>query len=47
VVRSGGFEVVEGEILGLAWIEVESEERLCGGMLCFFVGRGISGEAFS
>jgi len=39
--------LLEGEILGLAWIEVESEERLCGGMLCFFVGRGISGEAFS
>jgi len=35
------------EILGLAWIEVELEERLCGGMSCFFVGGGISGEAFS
>ena len=35
------------EILGLAWIEVELEERLCGGMLCFFIGGGISGEAFS
>jgi len=29
------------------WVSVELEELLCGGMLYFFAGSGISGEALS